>query len=37
MHPQMKPTTIRTPDVNAIESGMNGVDDSVRPYPYGIS
>jgi hypothetical protein len=37
MHPQTKPTTTRTPDVNATESGMNGVDVSVRPYPYGIS
>jgi hypothetical protein len=37
MHPQKKPTTIRTPDVNATESGTNGIDISVRPYPYGIS
>jgi hypothetical protein len=37
MHPQTKPTTTRTPDVNATESGTNGADVSVRPYPYGIS
>jgi hypothetical protein len=37
MHPQTKPTTTRTPDVNATENGTNGVDASVKPYPYGIS
>jgi hypothetical protein len=37
MHPQTKPTTTRTPDVNATEGGTNGADVSVRPYPYGIS
>jgi hypothetical protein len=37
MHPQTKPTTTRTPDVNATESGTKGVDVSVRPYPCGIS
>jgi hypothetical protein len=37
MHPQMKLTTTRTPDVNATESETNGADVSVRPYPYGIS
>jgi hypothetical protein len=35
--PQTKPTTTRPPDVNATESGTNGADVSVRPYPYGIS
>jgi hypothetical protein len=33
----MKPTTTKLPDVNATGSGTNGVDVSVRPYPYGIS
>jgi hypothetical protein len=33
MHPQMKPMSTKTPDVNATESGKNGVDVSVRAYP----
>jgi hypothetical protein len=35
--PQTKPTTTRTPDMNATGSETNGVDVSVRHYPYGIS
>jgi hypothetical protein len=30
-------TPTRTADVNAIEGRTNGVNVSVRPYPYGIS
>jgi hypothetical protein len=37
MHQQTKPTTTRTPDMNATDSRTNGIDVSVRPYPYGIS
>jgi hypothetical protein len=37
MLPQTKPTTTRTPNVNATESGTNSADVSVRSYPYGIS
>jgi hypothetical protein len=36
MHPQMKPTTTRTPDVNETEGETNDAV-FVRPYPYGIS
>jgi hypothetical protein len=37
MHPQTKPLTTSTPDVNATKGGRNGADVSMRPYPYGIS
>jgi hypothetical protein len=33
MHPQMKPTTTRMPNVSATGSATNGVYISVRPYP----
>jgi hypothetical protein len=37
MHPRMKPTTARMPDVSATGSKTNGVDVYVKPSPYGIS
>jgi hypothetical protein len=37
MHPPMKPTTTRTPDVNATGSVTNGADISENPSLYGIS
>jgi hypothetical protein len=36
-HPRMKPTTTRTPDMNATGSRTNDVDIFVRTFPYGIS
>jgi hypothetical protein len=36
MHPLMKPTTTRTPDVSAIGSATNGADVSENPSLYGI-
>jgi hypothetical protein len=37
MHPLMKPTTTRTPDVSSTGSAMNGADVSENPSLYGIS
>jgi hypothetical protein len=37
MHPPMKPTMTRTPDVNATGSATNDVDVSENPSLYGIS
>jgi hypothetical protein len=37
MHPRMKPTATRTPDVSATGSGTNGVDVSTGASQYGIS
>jgi hypothetical protein len=37
MHPLMKPTMIRTPDVSTTGSETNGADVSVKPSPYRTS
>jgi hypothetical protein len=37
MHPLMKPTTTRMPDVSATGSETNGADVSIKPSPYGTS